>query len=88
MTGEIPEEWKNSIVIPIYKKGNKRWKTIGILAYLMRVIKYIVKVLNKKLKAHAEQFLLECQNGFRKGRSCVDPLFSMKLLIEKEESLI
>jgi predicted RNA binding protein with dsRBD fold (UPF0201 family) len=35
------------------------------------------------LKAQAEQFLLECQNGFRKGGSCIDPLFSTKLLIEK-----
>jgi len=26
---------------------------------------------------------LECQNGFRTGRSGIDPLFSMKLLIEK-----
>jgi len=25
---------------------------------------------------------LEYQNGFRKGRSCIDPLFRMKLLIE------
>jgi hypothetical protein len=23
MTGEMPEEWKNSIVIPIYKKRDK-----------------------------------------------------------------
>lgn len=26
---------------------------------------------------------MECQNGFRKGRYCIDPLFNMKLLIEK-----
>jgi hypothetical protein len=35
------------------------------------------------LKAQTEQFPLECQNGFWKGRSCTDPLSSMKLLIEK-----
>jgi len=35
------------------------------------------------LKARTEDFLLECQNGFQRGISCVDPLFSMKLLVEK-----
>jgi hypothetical protein len=45
------------------------------------------KFLNKKLKVQAENFLLECQNGFRKDRSCIDPLFSMKLLIEKRREL-
>jgi hypothetical protein len=34
--------------------------------------------LNEKLKAQTEKFLLECQNGFRKGRSCNDPLFGIK----------
>jgi len=40
------------------------------------------------LKAQAGKFLLESPNGFRKGRSCIGPLFSMKLLIEKKESII
>jgi hypothetical protein len=35
------------------------------------------------LKAQVEQFPLECQNGFQKGRSCTDPLSSTKLLTEK-----
>ena len=49
----------------------------------MRVIKLYSRVLNEKLKAQAEQFLLVCQNGFRKGRSCISSFFGMKLLIEK-----
>jgi hypothetical protein len=36
-----------------------------------------------KLKAQAKYFLSECQNGFRKGKSCIDLLFGMKVLIEK-----
>jgi len=63
--GETPEEWKNSIVIPIYMKGGKQkvenysWK---VMVYLMSFIKY--KVFNEKLKAQAKQFLFVCQNGF------------------------
>ena len=49
---ETPEEWKNSIVIPIYMKGGKQkvenysWK---VIVYLMSFIKYD-KFFNEKFK--------------------------------------
>jgi len=46
------------------------------------------KTLSKKLKAQAAMFLLESQNVFPKGRSCIDQLFSTKLIIEKRRELI
>jgi len=36
-----------------------------------------------KLQNYSEVFMTETQNGFRKGRSCKDPTFCLKLLIEK-----
>jgi len=36
-----------------------------------------------KLQNYSEVFMTEMQNGFRKGRSCTDPTFCLKLLIEK-----
>jgi len=39
--------------------------------------------LAENLKAQTENFLSEWQNGFQRGRSCINPLFSMKLLVEK-----
>jgi hypothetical protein len=36
-----------------------------------------------KLQNYSEVFMAETQNGFRKGRSCTDPTFCLKLLIEK-----
>jgi hypothetical protein len=50
------------------------------LAYIKLVIK-IVKI--KKMEKHAENFLLEYQDGFQNGRYYIGPLFSVKLLIEK-----
>jgi hypothetical protein len=38
------------------------------------------------LKAQAKHFLSEGQNGFQKDRSCIDLLFSIKLLIEKRRN--
>jgi len=80
MTGEIPDEQKNSTAIPTERKPvNKVWK---IIAYLKWFIKY-TKVFNKKLKAQAKQFLLVCQNGLWKGRCCNDASFTTKVLTEK-----
>ena len=36
-----------------------------------------------KLQNYLEVFTTEMQNGFQKGRSCTDPTFCLKLLIEK-----
>jgi hypothetical protein len=35
-----------------------------------------------KLQNYSEVFMTETQNGFRKGWSCTDPTFCLKLLIE------
>jgi hypothetical protein len=35
--------------------------------------------------AQAAKFVLECQNGYRKGGYCIDPLSGMKLLMEKKK---
>jgi hypothetical protein len=52
------------------------------LAYLKHDIKYSEN-LKEKWKEQVENSLLEYHDGFQYGRSCIDPLFSMKLLIEK-----
>ena len=83
------EEWTNSTVIPIYKISDKRkvenYRGINLLNACYKLYS---KIVNKKLKTQVEHSLLECQNGFRKDRSCIDPLFSMKLPQKKEDSLI
>jgi hypothetical protein len=39
--GEMPEEWKNSIITP--KCGKQKWRTTEELADLRQAIDYIVK---------------------------------------------
>ena len=41
------------------------------------------KIIAKRLTVIAEALLLEEQNGFRKGRSCMDCIFSVSQIIEK-----
>jgi len=82
--GDIPEEWRTAVVIPIHKKGerNKPDNYRGI-SLLNTGYKIYSKITAKRLTAIAKVLLLEEQNGFRKGRSCMDCIFSASQIIEK-----
>ena len=55
-------------------------KRINILNICYKIY---IKTLNEKLKSYQKIFLHEKQCGFRKGRSCIDAAFTLKLLLEK-----
>jgi len=82
----FPDEWRNAVITPIYKKGDrtepKNYREISILNTCYKIYS---KILNMKLQDFSEAFMKEPQNGFRKGRSCTDSTFCLKLLIEKKE---
>jgi len=80
----IPNEWRNAVITPIFKKGDSRetqnYRGISILNTWYKIYS---RILNMKLQNYSEVFMRETQNGFRKGRSCMDPIFCLKLLMEK-----
>jgi hypothetical protein len=80
----IPDEWRNAVITPIFKKGDRRepqnYREISILNTYYNIYS---KILNMKLQKYSEAFIAETQNGFRKGPSCTDPTFCPTLLIEK-----
>ena len=81
---DIPEEWSAAIVIPIHKKGDRNnpdnYRGISLLNTGYKIYS---KIIAKRLTVIAEVLLLEEQNGFRKGRSCMDCIFSASQIIEK-----
>lgn len=84
-TERIPEEFRNAVVVPIFKKGDmtkpENYRGISLLNTCYKIY---AKILAKKTSEFAEGKMLECQNGFRGGRSCTDASFTVKLLIEKK----
>jgi hypothetical protein len=82
--GDIPEEWRTAIGIPIHKKGdrNNPGNCRGV-SLLNTGYKIYSRIIIKMLRVIAEVLLLEEQNGFRKGRSCMDCIFSVSQIIEK-----
>jgi len=52
MIGEIPEELKNCIIIPVYKRGEKqRVENYREISLLNACNKPYIKILNEKFKA-------------------------------------
>jgi len=82
--GDIPEERKTAFFIPVHKKGGRNnpdnYRGISLLNTGYKIYS---KIIAKRLKAIAEVLLLEEQNGFRKGGSCMDCIFSASQITEK-----
>ena len=83
-TEKIPEDWRKGVIRPIQKKGDKtvcdNHRGITLLSHAGKIF---TRILETRLRAIVEETLNDCQYGFRPGRSTTDPIFIMKMLLEK-----
>ena len=84
-TKTLPQEFKDVMIIPIYKnKGDYRdcsnYRGISLLSIAGKIM---AKILQKRLSVLAETVLTESQCGFRQERSTIDMIFSLRQLQEK-----
>ena len=88
----IPEDWSNCIITPIPKSSLKdpftpiNYRGIALLSC---VGKLYSSVLNFRLTNYLDttNSLSDCQNGFRKKRSCQDHIFALTSIINQNKSL-
>ena len=52
---------------------------------LCAAYKIYAKIINNRLSKIAETLISEEQTGFRKGRSCIDNVFTLKQIMEKRK---
>jgi predicted GNAT family acetyltransferase len=81
--GEMPEEWRNSTLVPLYKgKGNVKecgsYRGVKLLEHGMKVVE---RVLERRLRDRVE--INEMQCGFMQGRGTVDALYMVRMLQEQ-----
>jgi hypothetical protein len=82
----VPEEWSKAVIVPLFKKGDKRdpfnYRGISLLSV---VGKTFAQVLNMRIMEWVEEGnkLSEEQGGFRAKRGCPDQIFILNELIEK-----
>lgn len=81
-SGRIPNNWKLSTTIPIYKKGEKsKPENYRGITLLNSAQKLFTKIITEKLEAYIE--INEEQQGFRRNRSATDAIFIIRQLTEK-----
>jgi len=82
---ELPEEWKESIIVPVYKKGDKtdcnnyRGKSL-----LPKTYKILSNILLSRLTQYAEEIIGDYQYGIRRRRSTTDHIFCIRQILEKK----
>jgi hypothetical protein len=81
---EVPEEWKESIIVPIYKKGDKTdcGSYKGILL-LPTTYKLFSNILLSRLTPYAEETIGDHQRRFRSNRSTTNHIICIRQILEK-----
>ena len=83
-TGKVPSDWAKAVIVPIYKKGDRKecsnYRGISLLSVPGKVY---AGILEKKLRNIVETQLDDSQCGFRPLRGCQDQIFSLRQISEK-----
>ena len=76
---KLPEEWKESIVIPIHKKGDKtgcnNYRGIPLSPNTYKILS---NILFSRLIPYAKEIIGDHQCGFRRNRSSIDHIFCIR----------
>ena len=80
----LPTEWKEGIICPLYKKGDRmicrNYRPITLLNVAYKIFTIL---LNNKLSNIVQSKLEDCQMGFQLNRSTIDNSFIVRQIIEK-----
>ena len=82
--GKTPRDWQTGVIIPIFKKGNRKqctnYRTRSLLSLPGKVN---AKCLERKCREIMESKLEDDQCGFRPDRSTTGQIFTLKQIFEK-----
>ena len=80
----IPENWKTGTIVKIPKKGDLsmcgNWRGITLLSLTSKIF---TRIILQRISEALDQILRQEQAGFRKGRSCVDHIFTLRQILEQ-----
>jgi len=82
---KLPEEWKESIIIPIHKKGEKtdcsNYRGMSLFPTTYKIVSII---LLSRLIPYAKEIIRYNQCGFRCNRLTIDHIFCIRQILEKK----
>ena len=81
---KTPKDWQRAVISPIYKKGDKQdcnnYRGISLLSHVGKLYE---RIIERRLRSQVEDKIGDWQYGFRPGRSTLDLIFALKMLLEK-----
>jgi len=83
-TQQWSQDWKQSVFIPIPKKGKpKEGSNYHTIAFMSQVSKVMLKILQTRLPQYVNWELPDVQAGFRKGRETTGQIANIHWIIER-----
>ncbi len=81
----MPDEWKKAVIVQLHKgKGNKDECNNNRCISLLSVPgKIYGRILTERSMQITEKIVSDEQGGFRRRKSCVDQIFTIKMLTEE-----
>ena len=81
--GDLPDQWKTSLIIPVPKKGDlTKTDSYRGIALTSIVSKTMHRMILNRMKSSLERVLRRHQNGFRPGRSTSSHILSLRRILE------
>jgi len=82
---KLPEEWKDSIIVPIQKKVDKTdCSNYSGISLLSTTYKILSNILLSRLIPYAKEIIGDHQCSFRRNRSTIDHIFCIRQILEKK----
>jgi hypothetical protein len=82
---ELPQQWKESFVVPIHKKSDKtdcsNYRGISLLSTSYKILS---NILVSRLIPYADEIIGDHQCGFQRNRSTTDQILYIRQILEKK----
>jgi hypothetical protein len=82
---EMPDQWKESIIVPIHMTGDKtdcnNYRGISLLSTSYKILS---KILLSRLSPYIDEIIWDNQCAFRRNRSTTDQIFCIHQILEKK----
>jgi hypothetical protein len=81
----LPQQWKESIIIPLHKRGDKtdcnNYRGISLLSTAYKILS---DILLARLTPYVSEVIGDHQCGFRHSRSATDQILYIRQILEKK----
>lgn len=85
-TEKIPDDWKNALIHPLHKKGDRtdvnNYRGISLLPVTYKILS---QCLLDRAEKQLEHNIGEYQAGFRPTRSCTEQILNLKLILRHQK---